>query len=140
MDIYLHDCLSDGGDGSMSKNKVVVWQHDSEDGTFRSYLTGFSLSIIFTITAYLLVVHRRFSTDFIISVIVGLALVQFLIQLLFFLHLGKETKPRWKLFVFIFMIIIVLILVFGSLWIMNNLNTRMTPEQLNTYVNNQSGL
>jgi len=124
----------------MSKNKVTVSQHNSEHGTFRSYLTGFSLSIIFTLTAYLLVVHKKFTTDIIISLIIGLALVQFLIQLIFFLHLGKESKPRWKLFVFIFMIAVVLILVFGSIWIMNNLNTRMTPEQINTYVNDQSGL
>jgi hypothetical protein len=34
---------------------------------------------------------------------------------------------------------VVLILVFGSIWIMNNLNYRMTPEQINTYMNNQGG-
>ena len=124
----------------MSKTKSIVSQHNSEHGSFRSYLTGFSLSIILTITAYLLVVHRKFTIGIIIAAIVALALMQFFIQLFFFLHLGKETKPRWKLFVLIFMIIIVLILVFGSIWIMNNLNTRISPEQLNSYVNNQSGL
>jgi cytochrome o ubiquinol oxidase operon protein cyoD len=123
----------------MSKN-IVVSKHSTEHGSFRSYLTGFSLSILLTLTAYLLVVHKSFSTGLLVALIIGMALIQFLIQLIFFLHLGKETKPRWKLFVFIFMIIIVLILVLGSLWIMNNLNGRMTPQQVNTYVNNQSGL
>ena len=124
----------------MSKDKVTVSRHDSEHGSFRSYLTGFSLSIMLTLVAYLMVVHRRFSIDTIIAVIIGLALIQFLIQLIYFLHLGKETKPRWKLFVFIFMICVILILVFGSLWIMNNLSARMSPEQINKYVNSQSGL
>jgi cytochrome o ubiquinol oxidase operon protein cyoD len=124
----------------MKKNTAVVSTHNSEHGTLRSYTTGFVASIVLTVTAYVLVRHKLFSTDVIISIIVGLALVQFVIQLIFFLHLGKETKPRWKLFVFIFMIVVVLILVFGSLWIMNNLNTRMTTEQENTYVNDQSGL
>lgn len=121
-------------------SKHIVSGHNTENGTFRSYVTGYSLSIIFTITAYLLVVHKKFSTGMIVALIIGLALIQFLIQLIFFLHLGKETKPRWKLFVFIFMIVVVLILVIGSLWIMNNLNTRMTPSQILNYVNGQSGL
>jgi len=123
----------------MSRTKAVVSQHDTEHGTFRSYITGYALSISLTIIAYLLVVHRHFSNFVIICAIVALALIQFIIQLIFFLHLGKETRPRWKLFVFVFMIVIVVILVFGSLWIMNNLNYRMSPEQMVNYMNNQGG-
>lgn len=125
----------------MSKeSNLVVSGHPTEHGTLRSYTIGFVLSIVFTITAYLLVVNHLYSNrHLIVSAIVGLALLQFMVQLLFFLHLGKETKPRWKLLVFIFMISVVLILVFGSLWIMDNLNYRMTPEQINTYMNNQGG-
>jgi cytochrome o ubiquinol oxidase operon protein cyoD len=109
------------------------------EGSLKTYLSGFVLSIVFTLTAYELVVQRKFSVDIIIAAIVGLALFQFLIQLLFFLHLGRERKPRWKLFVLFFMIMVVLILVFGSIWIMNNLNYRMTPQQQNQYMNNQGG-
>lgn len=123
----------------MSKAKTVVSKHETEHGSLRSYTTGFILSIVFTLTAYLLVVHRTFTRFYIISAIVALALIQFMIQLFYFLHLGKETKPRWKLFVLIFMVLIVLILVFGSIWIMNNLNYRMSPEQIKTYLNNQGG-
>ncbi len=123
----------------MSKQKIIISRHDSEHGTLRSYVIGFTLSIVLTLIAYLLVVDRNFSTNIIIAGIVGLALIQFFIQLYFFLHLGKETKPRWKLFVFLFMIMVILIIVFGSIWIMNNLNYRMTPKQVNTYLNNQGG-
>lgn len=120
--------------------RPTISKHDTEYGTLRSYVIGFVLSIISTITAYLLVVHHAYSDRVIIvSAIVALALFQFIVQLLFFLHLGKETKPRWKLFIFVFMVLVVLILVFGTLWIMNNLNYRMTPEQINTYMNNQGG-
>jgi cytochrome o ubiquinol oxidase operon protein cyoD len=107
--------------------------------TFKSYLTGYLVSIWLTFTAYFLVVHGGMSNNTIIAWIIGLALTQFVIQLVFFLHLGKETKPRWKLAVFVFMIMVVLILVFGSLWIMSNLNYRMTPEQIKTYLSNQGG-
>jgi cytochrome o ubiquinol oxidase subunit IV len=109
------------------------------DGTLKSYVTGFIWSLALTLVAYALVVQRTFSNRILIAVVIGLALVQFMIQLLFFLHLGRETKPRWKLFVFLFMVMVVAILVFGSLWIMANLNYRMTPTQVNTYLNNQGG-
>ncbi len=124
----------------MSKqNSIIVANHEASEGSFKSYLSGFVLSILLTLGAYLLVTHHSFTADKIVAAIVGLALCQFLVQMYFFLHLGKETKPRWKLFVLLFMIMIVLILVFGSIWIMNNLNYRMTPEQINTYINNQGG-
>ena len=37
-------------------------------------------------------------------------------------------------------VVVVLILVFGTLWIMNNLNYRMTPQKINTYMQNQDNL
>jgi cytochrome o ubiquinol oxidase operon protein cyoD len=124
----------------MSQNKVVVSEHNTEYGNLKTYTIGFVLSLIFTISSYLLVVNRgRARVTLIAGVIITLALTQFIVQLLYFLHLGKETKPRWKLYVFIMMIVIVLILVFGSIWIMNNLNYRMTPEQINNYMNSQGG-
>jgi cytochrome o ubiquinol oxidase subunit IV len=107
--------------------------------TFTAYVTGFVWSLALTVVAYTLVVHHTFSSSILIAVVVGLALLQALIQLLFFLHLGRETKPRWKLFVFLFMVMVVAILVFGSLWIMANLNYRMTPGEINNYMNNQGG-
>lgn len=113
--------------------------NDTRDVTLKTYVTGFIWSIGLTLIAYALVVHHALSATTLTAAIIGLALVQFMIQLLFFLHLGRETKPRWKLFVFLFMVMVVLILVFGSLWIMNNLNYRMTPQQINTYMNNQGG-
>ena len=112
----------------------------SGNGTFWSYLTGYLFSILFTIDAYVLVVHRTFSTRRLELLVAGLAIAQFFVQVLFFLHLGTEKKPRWKLLVFLFMVMIVLILVFGSLWIMSNLNYRMTPQQINNYLNNQNGI
>ena len=105
----------------------------------RTYVSGYILSIILTVAAYLLVTHPSLSTNVIVGLISTLAIVQFLVQLIFFLHIGVETKPRWKLFVLIFMIGIVLIIVVGSIWIMNNLNYRMSPDQIKTYLNNQGG-
>jgi len=45
--------------------------------------------------------------------------------LIFFLHLGIESKPRWNLLVFYFMVVVLAILLYGSFWIMSNLDYRM---------------
>lgn len=103
------------------------------------YIAGFVFSIILTLEAYLLVVNHTFSHHILIGVVAGLAVVQIVLQLLFFLHLGSETKPRWRLLVFCFMSLVVGILVIGSLWIMGNLNYRMTPQQVTQYLNDQGG-
>jgi len=118
--------------------RAVVGSHEFSEGNLRTYVAGFGLSIVLTISAYLLVVHHSLNRRALIAVIIVLALVQFLVQMMFFLRLGNENKPRCKLLVFLFMITVVGILVFGSLWIMNNLNYRMTPSQINNYVSNQS--
>ena len=39
-----------------------------------------------------------------------------------------------------FMLGIVLIIVGGSVWIMNNLNYRMTPQQMEQYLKSQDSL
>lgn len=68
-----------------------------------------------------------------------LAFGQFVVQLVYFLHLGTEQKPRWKLLVFWFMIVVVLIVVVGSLWIMYNLNYNMIMPPENMNIQTQKG-
>jgi len=123
----------------------VYSQHDSEQTSFGLYLSGFIGSLVLTLVAYALVkihvdsLHETFSHPFLIVSVITLALVQFLVQLYCFLHLGRENRPRWKLLVLLGMISVVLILVLGSLWIMYNLNYRMTPQQINSYMQQQDG-
>jgi len=88
---------------------------------------GFLLSIGLTLIAYFSVVDHLFNTAALNATIVILSIVQVIIQLVFFLHLGEETKPRWNLLVFLFMLLVLAILVWGTLWIMYNLDYRMMP-------------
>ena len=120
----------------MSEHKQAVASHFESHGSVRGYVIGFLSCIVITLTAYFTATTEVVSSDVAIGIIAGLAILQCLVQLRFFLHLGEELKPRWKLGVFGLMIAIVLILVIGSLWIMDNLNYRMIhqPEQLNEYV------
>lgn len=119
----------------------------SAHGSFKSYAAGFVLSIFSTMMAYLLVVDHLFTGDpmlsrtGVIAAVVGLGVFQLLVQLVFFLHLGRESKPRWNLIVFLFMLLVLVIIVFGSLWIMKNLNYHMTsPQDTETYIIQDEGV
>jgi len=93
----------------------------------KSYTLGFILSIIFTIIPFGLVRESSFSNLTIIMVVFGCAIVQLLIQLIFFMHLNTESKPRINSGSMLFIIVILFILVIGTIWIMSSLAYRMHP-------------
>lgn len=89
----------------------------------RPYVTGYVASTLLTLAAYVLVINKVFSSKWaLFYTIITLAIIQLLVQVIFFLHLGRESKPRWQLMTFLFSAMVVLIVVLGSLWIMVNLN------------------
>ena len=110
------------------------------------YIIGFLSSILLILASYSLVAYRfllPFLTSWNIAIIIaGFALIQFIIQLYFFMDLRLKARSGWQLFVLIFMIFVVLILVIGSLWIMKSLNNRMgmTPDQVESYMQDQTGI
>lgn len=104
-----------------------------------SYITGFVLSLILTIGAYFLVASQTVSDNLLIVFILVLAIIQLIVQLFFFLDLGRDPKSRLNLTFFIITLSIVLLIVVGSIWIINHLNYNMTPKQMNQYVQSQDG-
>lgn len=120
-------------------SRTTVSEHHLATGSYNAYIAGFLLSIICTLTAYILVEKFTLSKWLLVYVVAALAVTQAIIQLILFLHLGNESGPRLKLLVFSFMMLIVAILISGSIWIMYNLNYRMTmtPTQINQYMQSQ---
>jgi cytochrome o ubiquinol oxidase operon protein cyoD len=114
--------------------------------TYKSYITGFILSIALTLAAYFAVQqhalsnHIIYSHKFLIPFILVLAVVQLLVQLIFFLHIGRGSDRGWNLAALISTISIILILVIGSLWIMNHLNYNMTPSQMDKDIIKSEGM
>src|SRR5271154_1342220 len=114
----------------------------------KSYITGYISSVLLTLAAYALIeihitsLHETFSHPFLTVAILVLAVVQLIVQLIFFLHLGGGPEGRWNLVIFGPTLAIVLILVVGSLWIMNHLNYNMmaSPTQMNAYIQSQDGI
>lgn len=110
MDIYFHNSL-------LARSFVM-----------KSYIFGFVSSILLTVVAFGLAMqhvntgHESPGHGILIPAIIILAITQLIVQLVCFLHLGRESKPRYNLTVFAFMLLVVVLLVGGSLWIMANLD------------------
>lgn len=103
-------------------SKPVVSTHDTAHGSVKSYSIGFGLSLLLTGIAYV-IADKQVTTGWtLIYVLAVLAITQLFVQLYFFLHLGRESKPRWNFTAFCFAAMVVVIVVFGSLWIMQNLD------------------
>ncbi len=103
------------------KPEIIVSRHETGHGTVRSYMIGFILSVVLTVQAYAITENHVLGGWALAFTLAVLAIIQLLVQLIFFLHLNRESRPRWNLQVLVFAVGVVVIIVFGSLWIMNNL-------------------
>ena len=104
-----------------------AYDHDTGAayGTHRTYLIGFATSIIITIFAFAMVYFAALPPIGLYITVALTALIQFYVQLVFFLHLSTDSKARWNLISFIFTLIVVFILIGGTMWIMFNLYQMM---------------
>ena len=109
-------------------------------GSVTSYSIGFALSIILTLLAYGIAKYSIFEAGALTVGVMVLAVSQLYVQLHFFIHLGQEQKPRWSVQLFAFMITTIVIIVFGSLWIMNNLDYNMMPDDMDAYMIEQENI
>lgn len=95
-----------------------------------SYIIGFSVSLVLTITAYFLaktsigINHSDYETNTLIFLFLSLALLQYSAQAYWFFHLGESSK-RSHLWMFLIASALILIIVVGSIWVMRNLEYNM---------------
>ncbi len=108
--------------------------------TVKTYLVGFTLSLLLTFVAYLFVVEGVLEGLALLAFILGLAFLQMLVQLIFFLHLANESKPRWNLVIFLSTASIILIVLIGSLVIMKNLDYRHDAAEDSQYLLEDEGI
>jgi cytochrome o ubiquinol oxidase operon protein cyoD len=111
-----------------------------EHGTIGSYVIGFILSLIFTLIPYFLVTRHTVSGNALLASILGFAMLQMVVQITFFLHLGRGPKPKWNLFFFLSTVGIILIVVGGSIMIINNLHYNMLPSDQIKKLANEEGI
>ena len=102
--------------------------------TLGGYMTGFVLSVILTAIPFWLVMAKVFSNPTVTTfIILGFAIVQIYVHMVFFLHMTSHAEGGWTWMSLIFMVVLVVITLSGSMWVMYHLKTNMTlpsPEQL----------
>ncbi len=116
-------------------------EHRHEPVQYISYVVGFGLSVIATLLAYFIVVKHILTGPMAVYAVLFIAVVQLIIQMVFFLHIGRGS--RWKLMTFVFTSVIVLIVVIGTIWIMSNLDynmMHMSPDEMTEYMEHNQGL
>lgn len=106
-----------------------------------AYVWGFAVSLVLTLLAYELVTQHTLSYPLLVGAIITAAIIQFVVQVYCFLHIGPDSDTRERLFALLFAGLIIFILIAGSLWIMFDLNGRMTMDtaQMEQYMNDQVG-
>jgi cytochrome o ubiquinol oxidase subunit IV len=115
-------------------------KNNAEHGSIKSYVVGFLLSLILTFIPYFMVVNQVFKGTALLTVILGFALAQLVVQVVFFLHLGRGPKPNWNLYFFISTIGIILVVVGGSIFIINNLIYNMLPSDQSKKLISKEGI
>jgi cytochrome o ubiquinol oxidase operon protein cyoD len=92
--------------------------HESH-GSVKAYVIGFILSIVLTIVPLVLVLEHVLSKAVLVPTILIFAVLQFVIQLYFFMHIRDGEGPRYNVMALILGIIFVVTIVAGSIWIMS---------------------
>jgi cytochrome o ubiquinol oxidase operon protein cyoD len=87
-------------------------------GSLKSYVIGFVLSIVLTIIPLAVVMGGLLDRTATIVVILAMAVLQFAVQLIFFMHLREGENARWNIMSLLLGVVILLTIVAGSIWIM----------------------
>ena len=95
-------------------------------GSLKFYLTGFALALVLTAIPFGLVAINPLPKSLTLIVIGIAAVIQILVHLRYFLHLGLSSTPRENLLAMLFAAILIFLMVGGSLWIMLDLHYRMS--------------
>ena len=110
--------------------------HDHHDdgaphASFREYMIGFVASVILTVIPFWLVMGDVLdSKSATVMIILGFAVVQIVVHMIYFLHMNFHSEGGWNMLSLIFTVILLFITIFGSLWVMYHMNVNMMPSMM----------
>lgn len=80
---------------------------------------GFGLSLLLTFAALLVILETPWAVGIKLTVISILAILQFLVQLIYFMHITESLEDKvWTIINTAFAVFVAVVTVFGSIWIM----------------------
>jgi cytochrome o ubiquinol oxidase operon protein cyoD len=107
----------------------------ADHGSMKSYLTGFVLAVILTAIPFWLVQAKVIANSSTTALVVlGLAAVQIVVHMVYFLHMNTKSEGGWTMLALIFTTMLVVIMLSGSIWVMYHLNTNMMPGMMSETV------
>jgi cytochrome o ubiquinol oxidase operon protein cyoD len=107
--------------------------HDDMEahGSLKDYSIGFILAVILTAIPFWLVMTHQLAPGTTKFVIVGFAAVQFVVHMVYFLHMNSKSEGGWNMMAMILTIILLFIVLSGSIWVMYHMNANMMPHLSN---------
>ena len=94
----------------------------------KDYVVGFLLAAVLTAIPFWLVMgHPMPSPALTAMVVMGLAAVQVVVHMIYFLHMNSRSEGGWTMLALLFTVLIVGIVLIGSIWVMYHLDHNMMP-------------
>lgn len=94
-------------------------------GSVKDYTIGFILSVILTVIPFALVMFPSVSHEATLWIVVGFAVIQIFVHLIYFLHMNGSSEQRWNIMAFAFTALIIVLVIGLALWIMASIHTLM---------------
>ncbi|MBP0588615.1 cytochrome o ubiquinol oxidase subunit IV [Paraburkholderia sp. LEh10] len=111
-------------------NVTHAHAHHASHGSVKSYVIGMLLSLVLTFASFGVVMAHLVPKSMGLTAVVVLCVVQLLVQLRYFLHLGSSADQRANTGIFICTALLIVIIIAGSLWVIHNANVNMMPTQI----------
>lgn len=104
--------------------------HAASHGSLRGYVTGMVLSLVLTLASFGAVMTDVVPRGYGLATIVVLCVLQLIVQLAYFLHLGTARDQRSNVGIFVCTGFLIAVIVGLSLWVMHNANENMMPTHM----------
>ncbi|AQX27430.1 MULTISPECIES: cytochrome o ubiquinol oxidase subunit IV [unclassified Bartonella] len=100
----------------------------THDPSIGSYLIGFILAVLFTLGSFIPVMYGLLDSWAIstkVIYLIGMALIQIIVQIVFFLHLNSGPDAKWNILTLLFTTMCVFVIIGGTWWAISHLNYNM---------------
>jgi cytochrome o ubiquinol oxidase operon protein cyoD len=104
--------------------------HAARHGSLGGYVAGLVLSVLLTLASFGAVMSGLVPRGAMLAAIVALCVVQLIVQLAFFLHLGASREQRSHGGILVCTALLIAVVIAGSLWVAHNANANMMPTQM----------
>lgn len=96
-------------------------------GSRKEYLIGFVLAALLTAVPFWLVMTHAVTAGTATALVMGLAGVQVVVHMVYFLHMNRKSEHGWTMLAMLFTVLLLVIVLSGSVWVMHHLDHNMMP-------------